>query len=71
MYSITIKGFRTKEAVNAFWLWYQEQGEQDIIPFWDVIQDSSLCESSKIGDSPLSSCEIGWDDKNKICQIKN
>lgn len=39
MYELHIKGFKTKQQVECFIDWYEGQGEQDAIPWFECRMD--------------------------------
>lgn len=41
MVTLTIKGFETEEQAQAFWEWYEGQGEQNLSDWMDC-QDNDI-----------------------------
>lgn len=52
MYTVTFKGFHTKEQAQAFAEWYSGSGEQDASIWMEVNSDVTSCNAKNIRNIP-------------------
>jgi hypothetical protein len=60
-YRVVITGFKTAEAAEEFYQWYNGQGEQDIQIWWECRQS----EDEPVGEAPYC------DSKSEVIRTDN
>lgn len=67
-FTLTLKGFKTKEQVQAFINWYEGQGEQDAWVWFECLQGEGTLDVSSMNvdvDKPYK-----WEGNNLTAYIK-